>query len=392
MLGLVVEGIENLVADVEGVEGVVRGFVVAENEGNNEVGVVDAVLGVSVVSFEIFKVLDFLKKIETNQQKEVTIVKVKLKNNNKIVKLIPDAHIFTIFITEFAYRYENMPMAIKVYETMLKYNISPNVVTFTILIEGFGMSGELEKALEYFNIMTNKYNIKPNVKTYTSLIKALVKTKNLEKAEQVWYQMIKEGIKPERATYKVLKHINDDNYLFPRTPQKIKDAIYRLDLIKNIHNVDTVYELYKNFIKLNFKNKYNNTNDNSALAHKDIDSKTDVCSFTMFISIFSLRFGDMQKSLEIFQAMLKYKIKPNTITFTKLIEGFANLGYISIRENEKAKKIYDEMLENANASSTPYFVLALHSVYKVCNFLAYASPSLREIALSVFNSLNQLSN
>ncbi|CAJ0769422.1 18119_t:CDS:1, partial [Entrophospora sp. SA101] len=269
-----------------------------------------------------------------------------------------------------------MPMAIKVYETMLKYNISPNVVTFTILIEGFGMSGELEKALEYFNIMTNKYNIKPNVKTYTSLIKALVKTKNLEKAEQVWYQMIKEGIKPERATYKVLKHINDDNYLFPRTPQKIKDAIYRLDLIKNIHNVDTVYELYKNFIKLNFKNKYNNTNDNSALAHKDIDSKTDVCSFTMFISIFSLRFGDMQKSLEIFQAMLKYKIKPNTITFTKLIEGFANLGklenslkifnlmkscnvkpnihtyaslikgYISIRENEKAKKIYDEMLEN----------------------------------------------
>ncbi|CAJ0753337.1 10592_t:CDS:1, partial [Entrophospora sp. SA101] len=57
MLGLVVEGIENLVADVEGVEGVVRGFVVAENEGNNEVGVVDAVLGVSVVSFEIFKVL-----------------------------------------------------------------------------------------------------------------------------------------------------------------------------------------------------------------------------------------------------------------------------------------------------------------------------------------------
>ncbi|CAJ0865797.1 7017_t:CDS:2 [Entrophospora sp. SA101] len=57
MLGLVVEGIENLVADVEGVEGVVRGFVVAENEGNNEVGVVDAVLGVSVVSFEIFKLL-----------------------------------------------------------------------------------------------------------------------------------------------------------------------------------------------------------------------------------------------------------------------------------------------------------------------------------------------
>jgi len=57
MLGLVVEGIENFVADVEVVEGVVRGFVVAENEGNNEVGVVDAVLDVSVVSFEIFKVL-----------------------------------------------------------------------------------------------------------------------------------------------------------------------------------------------------------------------------------------------------------------------------------------------------------------------------------------------
>ncbi|CAH1756721.1 2150_t:CDS:2 [Entrophospora sp. SA101] len=290
-------------------------------------------------AFKIFNIKQqneiYNQKIETNQQKEVTIVKVKLKNNNKIVKLIPDAHIFTIFITEFAYRYENMPMAIKVYETMLKYNISPNVVTFTILIEGFGMSGELEKALEYFNIMTNKYNIKPNVKTYTSLIKALVKTKNLEKAEQVWYQMIKEGIKPERATYKVLKHINDDNYLFPRTPQKIKDAIYRLDLIKNIHNVDTVYELYKNFIKLNFKNKYNNTNDNSALAHKDIDSKTDVCSFTMFISIFSLRFGDMQKSLEIFQAMLKYKIKPNTITFTKLIEGFANLVLEKMKKQKK---------------------------------------------------------
>nr|CAG8512292.1 8906_t:CDS:2 [Entrophospora candida] len=157
-----------------------------------------------IVEYIAHYIADVQQVIVDEYDIKVTVVKVKLKNNindnSKIVNPIPSAHIFTIFIIKFTYGYEDIPIAINVYETMLKYNILPNVVKFTILIETSGMLDELEK----------------------------------------------EGIKPERATYKVLKHINNNN-IFPRTLQKIKDAIYWLDLVKN---VDIVYELYKNFIRI----------------------------------------------------------------------------------------------------------------------------------------------
>ncbi|CAG8484702.1 12095_t:CDS:1 [Dentiscutata erythropus] len=267
------------------------------------------------------------------------------KNDDLNFQLLPDRHIFNHFLTIFAHNYGNMTLSQEVYGEMIRRNILPDVVTHTILIEGYALLGQVEKANRQFQIMKSN-NIKPNVFTYTSLIKAWAQVWRIDKIQQVYNEMIKSGIKPHRATYRAIASIknlkfdisqqqreqkNSSKFLpISRTPQHVKDTIKLNDKLEKVQDSETAYSLFENFLK-----NFDNTN------YLDYNSKPNIYSFTIFMTSFVFHHRNMTFALKVFEEMLKRNIPASCYCYNVLIEGFA-------RSNEpfKAEKMFFTMINN----------------------------------------------
>ncbi|GMP41564.1 hypothetical protein CsSME_00011613 [Camellia sinensis var. sinensis] len=75
-----------------------------------------------------------------------------------------------------------------VMEFMRKRLYSPTIVTFNIVIETFGMAGNIEKMEEFFLKMKHQ-GIKPNSVTYCSLVSSYSKAGLLRKVDSIMRQV-----------------------------------------------------------------------------------------------------------------------------------------------------------------------------------------------------------
>lgn len=69
---------------------------------------------------------------------------------------------------------------------------APDVVTLTSLISGFGQANQMKKATQYFKEMTERYQIQPNLKTYSTLVAGLHRAGAHQKAEKLWDIVLEE--------------------------------------------------------------------------------------------------------------------------------------------------------------------------------------------------------
>ncbi|KAF0449822.1 pentatricopeptide repeat-containing protein [Gigaspora margarita] len=264
------------------------------------------------------------------------------KNYELKIQVLPDCHVFNHFLTIFAHNYGNMTLSQEVYGEMIRRKILPDVVTHTILIEGYALLGQVEKANRQFQIMKSN-NIKPNVFTYTSLIKAWAQVWRIDKIQQIYNEMIKSGIKPHRATYRAIASIknsknfdisqpkkNISNLPISRTPQHVKDTIKLNDKLEKVQDSETAYNLFENFLK-----NFDNTN------YLDYNSKPNIYSFTIFMTSFVFHHRNMKFALKVFEEMLKRNIPASCYCYNVLIEGFVRLN-----EPFKAEKMFYTMINN----------------------------------------------
>ncbi|KAK9119609.1 hypothetical protein Scep_017702 [Stephania cephalantha] len=78
-----------------------------------------------------------------------------------------------------------------------------DVVTYTTVVHGFGVVGEVEKARRVFDDMV-KEGCLPSVATYTALIQVLCKKSSVEDALVVFEEMVRKGYVPNTTTYNVV--------------------------------------------------------------------------------------------------------------------------------------------------------------------------------------------
>ncbi|KAG8037221.1 hypothetical protein GUJ93_ZPchr0020g33574 [Zizania palustris] len=96
-----------------------------------------------------------------------------------------------------------MDKAYDLFREMKKQGISPDVVTYTSIIDGLCKSKAMDKAYDLFREM-KKQGISPDVVTYNSIIDGLCKSKEMDKAEKVLQQMLDAGVQPNNITYSSL--------------------------------------------------------------------------------------------------------------------------------------------------------------------------------------------
>ncbi|KAJ0247793.1 putative pentatricopeptide repeat-containing protein [Hirschfeldia incana] len=88
-------------------------------------------------------------------------------------------------------------------ELILREGFSPDEYTYTILIHGCAVDGEVNEAFNLRDEMAVK-GITPNVVTYNALIKGLCKSGNLDRAQRLLRKLPQKGVTPNAITYKTL--------------------------------------------------------------------------------------------------------------------------------------------------------------------------------------------
>lgn len=83
-----------------------------------------------------------------------------------------------------------------------KHGVSPDKVSYGILIKSYCEAGKPEKAIETLRLMEEK-GIEITAVTFTTIFNALYKKGNGEEAENFWNEMVKKGIEVDAAAYNV---------------------------------------------------------------------------------------------------------------------------------------------------------------------------------------------
>lgn len=180
-----------------------------------------------------------------------------------------------------------------VFEAMKKY-VSPDVYSYTPLIDALCKGGLVEEATRVFSEMESS-GVYPNVVTYNALIDGLCKNKMLSDAFRYKDKMVNSGINPTLITYSIL--IN---------------GLAKLEKFQEANGL--LHEMFERGISPN-EYVYNSLIDGYC------------------------RIGMCQEALKLRDGMKSKGMNPTYVTYNSLLKGLCRTG-----EMEKAESLLEEML------------------------------------------------
>ncbi|KAJ0111765.1 hypothetical protein Patl1_00896 [Pistacia atlantica] len=92
--------------------------------------------------------------------------------------------------------------AVAIFELMKKYKYNADVDTINFLLDSLGRAKLVKEAQLLFEKL--KYRFTPNLMTYTVLLNGWCRVKNLMEAGRVWNDMIDKGFKPDIVVHNVM--------------------------------------------------------------------------------------------------------------------------------------------------------------------------------------------
>ncbi|MCL7034816.1 hypothetical protein MKW94_001428 [Papaver nudicaule] len=216
-----------------------------------------------------------------------------------------------------------------------KYKISPDKISYGILVKSYCESGSPESALTVLKEMEEK-NVEITAITYTVLFDALYKKGNIEEGDKIWKEMAEKGLLDVTAfNVKIMRaHLGspkdvllliDEMKLLGLNP----DAITYNNLLICYCNNDLIEEA---------KKVYESFEENKCVPN--------VATFTNII-YHLCKNGDFDKGFEVFEDSLKRDKLPKFTSMKYLVQGLFEKSKL-----EEVKKV----ISIAKKKSPPIFV------------------------------------
>ncbi|XP_062222446.1 pentatricopeptide repeat-containing protein At1g74900, mitochondrial [Phragmites australis] len=105
-------------------------------------------------------------------------------------------------------RVKDTSRALDILRQMVESGISPTKATYNIILKGFFRAGQVQHAWDFFLQMKKRgskdEHCKPDVVSYTTVVHGLGVAGQLDRARKVFDEMSKEGCMPSTATYNAL--------------------------------------------------------------------------------------------------------------------------------------------------------------------------------------------
>ncbi|CAM8954714.1 unnamed protein product [Rhodiola kirilowii] len=236
------------------------------------------------------------------------------------------------------------------FHEMLDHGLEPDVVTFNVLINALAKMGKSKESKELFSLMIQSGQM-PNVVTYNSLMDCFYREGNIEELKEVFVSMDRKGITPSIVTYNILikgycKHgmIHEANEEYRRIIQnKIKPTIITINaLLEGM--------LLKGMVSEAIELKSEITLHNLTL---------DVCTYNILIDGLGKN-GYIQEAVKLFDKMSNSRLKPDVITYSCLIDNFCRAG-----KWEKAKAMFHEMFDHGLEPNVVTFNVLINALAKM---------------------------
>lgn len=212
-------------------------------------------------------------------------------------------------------RVKDTSRALDILRQMVESGIAPTKATYNIILKGFFRSGQLQHAWDFFLQMkrrgSNDENCKPDVVSYTTVLHGLGVAGQLDKARKVFDEMSIEGCKPSTATY---------NALIQVTCKKgnLEDAVAVFDdMVRKgyIPNVVTYTVLIRGLCHAGKFVRAMKLLDRM----KSEGCEPNVQTYNVLIR-YSLEEGEIEKGLDLFETMSKgEECLPNQDTYNIII-------------------------------------------------------------------------
>ncbi|KAJ0693675.1 putative tetratricopeptide-like helical domain superfamily, pentacotripeptide-repeat region of PRORP [Helianthus annuus] len=296
--------------------------------------------------------------------KEAQILFEKLKG-----RFTPNIQTYTVLLNGWC-KVGNLLEAGKVWNEMIDKGLSPDIVAYNTMLEGLLKVHKRSDAVKLFELMKAK-GPSPNERSYTIMIRDLCKQKRMKDAVEYYENMLSFGCKPDAAVYTCL--------ITGFGNQKQMDKVYGLlkemkengcppdgrmynaliKLMTNRQMPDDAVRIYKKMIQngieptihtynMMLKSFFRSENYDMGLAVWEEMSQKGVCpddnSYTVFIGGL-IRQGRSMEACKYLEEMIEKGMKPPQLDYNKFVADFTRAGKPNILEELARKMSLEGKLE-----------------------------------------------
>ncbi|XP_076889431.1 uncharacterized protein LOC143540182 [Bidens hawaiensis] len=318
--------------------------------------------------FELMKKYEFKVGVETVNCLLDNLGRVKLGKEAQILfdrlkgRFTPDIQTYTVLLNGWC-KVGNLLEAGKVWNEMIDKGFSPDVVVYNIMLEGLLKVHKRSDAVKLFEVMKAK-GPSPNERSYTIMIRDLCKQNQMKDAVEYYEQMLDCGCKPDATVYTCLitgfgnRKQMDKVYAFLKEMKehgcppdgRMFNALIKL--MTNRQMPDDAVRIYKKMIEngieptihtYNMMLKFFLRNDkyDMGVAVWEEMSQKGVCpddnSYTVFIGGL-VRHGRSIEACKYLEEMIEKGMKPPHLDYSKFSADFCRVGKANVLE-ELAQKM-----------------------------------------------------
>lgn len=233
--------------------------------------------------------------------------------------------------------------------------LSPNLITFEILIDGLLSHWKEDEAIRIQNLMENEFSIKAGVGIFNLWISYQLKNHQIQKAKDLLKQMKDLGIKANEMTFRsFMKHY-----------MEISDYKSAEDIKIEMHSqgIKPSVQFYNSVIKILSKKRAFSEIDSLLQEMKVTHSKLHLSTYKELIEAYASS-KNYEKISSFFNEMENYGIKPDVNLYNSLLAMYSDN-----ETSDRARSLLMEMnARGINFNSFTYFAL-LYGLIKQHKFI-----------------------
>ncbi|KAF5202935.1 Pentatricopeptide repeat-containing protein [Thalictrum thalictroides] len=240
-------------------------------------------------------------------------------------QISPNVFTFNVMIQGFC-REKKLDKALGFYNEMEKMGCLPNVVTFNTIVDSYCKLGNIDEALQVFDLMQQR-GLQPNLITYNVVINGFCQQGRMKDTEQVLNEMECRGLGPDKVTYNTLVngYCKEDDVTYDTLMEHCSNAEFK-----------SVVALMKSYCMKGLMNEA----DRVFESIYERDWKPDGAAYNVIIHG-HCRCGNVQKALDLYKDMVLKGFVPNTVCVIALTKSLFNEGM-----NEELNQVISDVLKS----------------------------------------------
>ncbi|GKD14731.1 pentatricopeptide repeat-containing protein [Tanacetum coccineum] len=210
-----------------------------------------------------------------------------------------------------------MEEALVLFKNMMSRGIRPNTITFNVIIDGFGKSGNINSLLNMYEKML-EFGCRPDVITFTSILDGYCRIGDLHKGLEIWDEINRRNLYPNIYTFSILINTLCKEGRFIEARDLLRQLKQRGDIVPKAFIYNPVIDGFC---------KAGNVDEANLIVTQMEENKCkpDKLTFTILI-IGHCAKGRMVEAISLFDKMMIVGCDPDLVTVNSLVSRLLKAG------------------------------------------------------------------